>query len=165
MPTVALLNGHAFAGGFMLSMYHDYRIMNPSRGFVCLNELDLGIHLKPAMSSIFRQKLTPRVYTEMVLEAKRYTGKDAFEKGIVDALGGFEEAMKFVEERKLVEKVKTGVLGMLKSEMWRETLGYINNLDEEEEKFVKANDLDDKRRDAAAARVKEWEKNALKAKL
>ena len=29
MPTVALLNGHAFAGGFITAMMHDYRIMNP----------------------------------------------------------------------------------------------------------------------------------------
>lgn len=149
----------------MLSMYHDYRICNPSRGFVCLNELDLGIHLKPAMSSIFRQKLAPIVYTEMVLEAKRYTGKEAFEKGIVNALGGMEETLEFVEERKLVEKVKTGVLSMLKAEMWRETLGYIDHLDEEETKFMAANNKEDKRRDVGAARVKEWEKNALKSKL
>jgi enoyl-CoA hydratase/carnithine racemase len=40
MPTVALLNGHAFAGGLMTAMMHDYRIMNPHKGFVCLNELD-----------------------------------------------------------------------------------------------------------------------------
>ena len=33
MPTIALLNGHAFAGGLMLAMHHDYRIMNPSKGF------------------------------------------------------------------------------------------------------------------------------------
>lgn len=117
------------------------------------------------MSSIFRQKLDPTTYTEMVLEAKRYTGKEAFEKGIVNALGGMEETLKFVEERKLVDKVKTGVLGMLKTEMWRETLGYIDNLEVEEEKFLAANSEEDKRREAGAARVKEWEKNALKSKL
>ena len=36
MPTVALINGHAFAGGLMTAMMHDYRIMNPQKGFVCL---------------------------------------------------------------------------------------------------------------------------------
>lgn len=46
MPTVALMNGHAFAGGLMLAMYHDYRVFNPSRGFLCLNELDFGYPLK-----------------------------------------------------------------------------------------------------------------------
>ena len=39
-PTVALLNGHAFAGGAMTAMMHDYRVMNPHKGYFCLNELD-----------------------------------------------------------------------------------------------------------------------------
>src|ERR1700712_3122492 len=82
MPTIALLNGHAFAGGCMLAMYHDYRIFNPTRGFLCLNELDLGVPLKPAMSSIFREKLSPQTYQAMVLEAKRFNGPTALEAGV-----------------------------------------------------------------------------------
>jgi Delta3-Delta2-enoyl-CoA isomerase len=165
MPTIALLNGHAFAGGIMLSMYHDYRIFNPTRGFLCLNELDLGVPLKPAMSSIFRQKLTPQVYTEMVLEAKRYSGKEALEKGIVDGLGGWEEVVRMVDERKLTAKVEKGVYGLLKREMWRETLGYIDTLDGEEVKFQEAEEKDDKRKEEGINRVKEWERKSTKARL
>lgn len=47
MPTVALMPGHAFAAGLMTAMYHDYRVFNPSRGFLCLNELEFGAPLKP----------------------------------------------------------------------------------------------------------------------
>ena len=47
MPTIALINGHAFAGGLMLAMFHDYRVMNPHRGYLCLNELDFGAPLRP----------------------------------------------------------------------------------------------------------------------
>lgn len=165
MPTIALVNGHAFAGGFMLSMYHDYRIFNPSRGFLCLNELDLGIHLQPAMSSVFRQKLHPKTYSQMVLEAKRYTAKEVLEEGIVDRLGGLEDALKFVEARKLAEKSRTGVLSLLKAEMWRETIGYIDDLEGEEKKFVKLIEREDKRRAEGEARVRKWEKNMEKAKL
>jgi Delta3-Delta2-enoyl-CoA isomerase len=103
MPTIAFINGHAFAGGFILAMYHDYRIFNPSRGFLCLNELDFGAALKPSMSSIFRQKVPyPAVYRSLVLEAKRFSGKDALECGLVDELGGMEETMRLIKERKLV---------------------------------------------------------------
>lgn len=35
MPTIALLNGHAFAGGLMLAMHMDYRVMNPRGLRVC----------------------------------------------------------------------------------------------------------------------------------
>lgn len=72
MPTIALLNGHCFAGALMLAMHHDYRIMNPHRGYLCLNEVELGVPLQPAMSSIFRQKVSPQTYRTLVLEAKRY---------------------------------------------------------------------------------------------
>lgn len=165
MPTIALVNGHAFAGGFMLSMYHDYRIFNPSRGFLCLNELDLGVPLKPPMSSIFRQKLTPAVYKPMVLEAKRFGAKEALESGIVDVLGGIEELVKFVEERKLTEKAKTGVYGVLRAEMFRETLGYLEGFDEEEKRANEYLEKDDKRKGQGEKRVAEWTRTASKAKL
>jgi len=146
MPTIALVNGHAFAGGIMLAMYHDYRIFNPSRGFLCLNELDLGVPLKPAMSSIFRQKITsPHVYRSLVLEAKRFGGKEALEAGLVDGLGGLDEVLSLVKERKLVDKSKTAVYGVLKSEMYRETLGYLEGHEENEKK-----DKENRRKEGAS---------------
>jgi len=37
IPTVAALNGHAFAGGCLLAMAHDYRVMQTGKGFLCMN--------------------------------------------------------------------------------------------------------------------------------
>jgi enoyl-CoA hydratase/carnithine racemase len=165
MPTISLLNGHAFAGGIMLAMYHDYRIFNPTRGFLCLNELDLGVPLKPAMSSIFRQKLSHKTYHAMVLEARRFSGKDALETGIVDGLGGLEECLAFTEERKLTEKGKTGVYSNLKQEMYRETLGYIDGYDAEEHRADEIAEMESVRKQEEKRRVAEWEKSAGKARL
>lgn len=167
MPTIALVNGHAFAGGFMVAMYHDYRLFNPIRGFLCLNELDLGVPLKPAMSSVFRQKLSPQVYKAMVLEAKRFSAKEALEDGIVDALGGMEELMKFIGERNLTDKPKTGVYGLLKAEMFRETLGYLDfeGYEREEERYNAYLEKEDKRKEQGERRVTKWEKSASKTKL
>lgn len=149
----------------MLAMYHDYRIMNPSRGFVCLNELDLGVPLQPAMSSIFRQKLPHSTYHPMVLEARRYGGKQALEAGIVDGLGGMEECLKFAAERKLPDKPKSKVYAQLKIEMYRETLGYIDNFDAEEARAKELEDKDAKRQAEGEAKVAEWKTHASKAKL
>lgn len=135
MPTVALLNGHAFAGGLMLAMHHDYRVMSADRGFCCLNELEFGAPLKPPMSAIFRVKLPDkRTYREMVLEARRFGGREAAAKGIVDAAGGWDEVLALVGERKLTEKGKTGVYGLLKMEMYRECLDLLENHEREEAK-------------------------------
>jgi enoyl-CoA hydratase/carnithine racemase len=166
MPTVALVNGHAFAGGIMLAMYHDYRVFNPTRGFLCLNELDLGVPLKPAMSSIFRQKITsPHVYRSLVLEAKRFGGNEALQAGLVDGLGGIDEALALVKERKLVDKPKTGVYGVLKSEMYRETLGYLEGHDANEKRDEENRKKEDRRAEEGKSRVVEWERNVKKAKL
>lgn len=149
----------------MLSMYHDYRIFNPSRGFLCLNELDLGVPLKPPMSSIFRQKTTPQTYRSLVIEAKRFSGKEALESGIVDGLGGLEEVLGFVKERGLVDKPKMGVYGVLKREMFRETLGYIDGYEESEKTDEEVEKKEMRSKEEGESRVAEWKRNAAKAKL
>ncbi|KAJ4306670.1 hypothetical protein N0V88_000034 [Collariella sp. IMI 366227] len=100
MPTIALLPGHAFAGGIMLAMHHDYRVMNPSRGFACVNELEFGL----------------------VLEAHRFGGQAAVDAGIADRLGGLDAVLELVKEKKLTNKAKTGIYGLLKAEMYRESV-------------------------------------------
>ncbi|KAL8733253.1 MAG: hypothetical protein Q9166_002270 [cf. Caloplaca sp. 2 TL-2023] len=160
MPTIALINGHAFAAGIMTAMMHDYRFMNPHRGFLCLNELEFGAPLKAPMSSIFRQKLpNPNTYRTMVLEAKRFNALEALEEGIVDGLGMVPEVLKFAEEVRLVDKAKSGVYGRLKAEMWRETVGYLEDY-VGSEKVVKENmQKEERRKEEAERRVVEWEKS------
>ncbi|WYZ37116.1 hypothetical protein EsH8_II_000622 [Colletotrichum jinshuiense] len=166
MPTVALIPGHAFAGGFMTAMHHDYRVMNPQKGFLCMNELEFGAPLKPAMSAIFRIKCSsPRIYQEIVLEAKRFPGPAALEAGLVDALGGLDEALKLIQDRKLVDKGKSGVYAVLKMEMWRESAYVLSRENHESEELIwdTRADLEKQRVDAGKKFVQEWK--AGKAKL
>ncbi|KAK8018451.1 carnitinyl-CoA dehydratase [Apiospora marii] len=137
MPTVALVNGHCFAGGLMLAMHHDYRVFSGGdRGYLAVNELEFGAPLLPPMAGIFREKLSAPVYRTLALEAHRFSGKEALSAGIVDALGGWEDGvMKLVDERKLTTKGKMGVYGMLKEEMYR---GQVALLDARGEAVVKA---------------------------
>lgn len=127
MPTLALLNGHAFAGGFMLGMYHDYRIQNADRGFLCLNELEFGVPLQAPMVSVFREKLAPTVFRDLVLEAKRFGGAEALKTGVVDGLGGLDEALAFTKQRGLTKKAESGVYAALREEMYRESVGIVND--------------------------------------
>ncbi|MEM9562127.1 MAG: enoyl-CoA hydratase-related protein, partial [Actinomycetota bacterium] len=43
MPTVAAVNGHGFGAGFMFALCHDVRLMREDRGFLCANEVQLGM--------------------------------------------------------------------------------------------------------------------------
>ena len=159
MPTLALINGHAFAAGLMTAMHHDYRIMNPHRGFLCLNELDFGAPLKPPMASIFRQKLPrPDTYRTMVLESKRFNALEALKEGIVDGLGGWEETKGFIEEMKLIGRGDSGVYGRLKEEMWRESVTLLELGSKEDEEYEKIRTVArEKRLQESLKRLELWE--------
>ncbi|CAD6570092.1 MAG: hypothetical protein ASARMPRED_003490 [Alectoria sarmentosa] len=159
MPTIALLPGHAFAAGFMTAMMHDYRLMNPHRGFLCLNELDFGAPMKAPMASIFRQKVpNPNTFRTIILESKRYGALEGLKEGLLDGLGGMEEVVVFVKEMGLIDRAKTGVYGRLKMEMWRETVGYLDNVEEGERRREKEMEDNEKRLEEEKRRVEEWER-------
>ena len=139
----------------MLAMHHDYRIMNPTRGFACLNELDFGAALKPAMSAIFRLKTPPATYRSLALEAHRFTGPEALRAGIVDGTGGLEEVLKLVGDRKLTEKGKTGIYGALKREMYRESVAIMKFDEREEERCRIEVEEDERRKEEGKRRVGE----------
>jgi Delta3-Delta2-enoyl-CoA isomerase len=165
MPTVALLNGHAFAGGLMTAMMHDYRIMNPHKGFVCLNELDFGAALQPTMASVFRVKLSMTTFRNMVLESKRYPALEALKEGIIDGVGGVEEALKFIAEMKLTQKAQGKSYGHIKEELYREVIKDIDEAGDDRAKLA-ARDLDRARRTMESRnRVDEFQAVAQRAKL
>ncbi|KAI0378231.1 enoyl-CoA hydratase/isomerase family protein [Hypomontagnella monticulosa] len=166
MPTVALINGHAFAGGFMLAMHHDYRIFTGAKGYLCINELEFGAPLLPPMSSIFRIKTSPLVYRNMVLEARRFDAKAALEAGLVDAIGDLDAAMSLIKERSLVKKGATGVYGLLKAEMYRESLVLLDAKGKDAEKTMEIQETEKRRKTERAKQFKEWKvTQGEKAKL
>ena len=84
VPTVAAINGHAFAAGAMLALAHDFRVMRADRGFFCLPEVDIKIPLAPGMRALIQSRFSPVVFRDLVLTGARVGGSEAKEKGIVD---------------------------------------------------------------------------------
>lgn len=122
-PTIALITGHTFGGGCPFALSHDYRIMNSHRGYICMPPVDLGLSF-PGIGQLPRLKLTPRIARKMLLEAHRWTGKEALEDGVVDAVAGptLEDMMKVAMEyaQRWKAKAKKGVYGTLRNELWGE---------------------------------------------
>jgi enoyl-CoA hydratase/carnithine racemase len=84
VPTVAAINGHAFAAGGMLALAHDFRVMRADRGFFCLNEVDIGLPLHPGMIALVKNRLGQTTLRDVVLTGARIGGTEARERGIAD---------------------------------------------------------------------------------
>ncbi|KAJ5601619.1 hypothetical protein N7510_011153 [Penicillium lagena] len=122
-PTICLITGHTFGGACLLTLAHDYRIMNSKRGFWSMPPVNLGLHFN-GMGALLRAKLHPQVARKVLLEAHKFTGKEALEAGIVDEIAAPEEMLD--RALALAEKVKgksrMGVFALLRSELYGDAL-------------------------------------------
>jgi enoyl-CoA hydratase/carnithine racemase len=89
-PTVAAINGHAFAGGAFLAMSLDYRIMREDRGWICISEVDAGVPIPAAMMAILHAKIPPASVRDAALTGKRYTADEAIIAGLIDSKASSE---------------------------------------------------------------------------
>ncbi len=91
VPTVCAVNGHAFGAGFMLALCHDVRLMRADRGYLCANEMQLGMIIPPPELALFRHKIGAAAFHETVMLARRWTGPAAQSAGFVEASVPLEE--------------------------------------------------------------------------
>ncbi|MDA9724435.1 enoyl-CoA hydratase-related protein [Gammaproteobacteria bacterium] len=99
IPSICLINGHAFGAGFMLALSHDVRLMRKDRGFLCANEMELGFEIPRPELALFRHKIPANYFFETVQLSKRWTGETALKAGIVQGNGLFEELPKMAIDR------------------------------------------------------------------
>ncbi|EEP78787.1 predicted protein [Uncinocarpus reesii 1704] len=166
MPTVALLNGHAYAGGLFVALLHDYRIQNPSKGYLCLNEVHFGAWLPAPMASIVKHKVgNPATVRDLITAGRRFDSTEALAAGIIDATGGIDEALTFIEKRSLVKLGQTHVYASLKEEVYNETVRVLESHDENEkvrlDRLTEREGMDAER----GRRVGAWEKSQGGSKL
>ncbi|ORY83177.1 ClpP/crotonase-like domain-containing protein [Protomyces lactucae-debilis] len=130
LPCVAAINGHAFAGGAMMALCHDYRITNASKGFMSLNEVHFGAPLMTGMMACVRHRVSPAAVRKCVLEGHRFAGAEQVKLGFADQAadpadnGVLKAAIK--EAQRLSQFSKTGVYGKLKLEMNAALLATLN---------------------------------------
>ncbi|MBC6458190.1 enoyl-CoA hydratase/isomerase family protein [Actinomadura sp. HBU206391] len=120
MPTVAAVNGHAFAGGAMLALAHDFIVMRSDRGYFCLPEVDLGISFTSGMGALIQARLTAATAHEATITGRRYPAEEAVTAGIVyQAVPEAEVLPRAVElaaslagkDGATVGKIRTGLYG------------------------------------------------------
>jgi enoyl-CoA hydratase/carnithine racemase len=122
IPTLAAVNGHAFGAGFMSALCHDIRAMRSDRGFMCANEVEIGMVIPNPELALFRHKLPMNVFFETVQLSRRWTGPDALKAGVVQitepldslldaTLARANELARLGENRKVYGRMKQSIYG------------------------------------------------------
>jgi enoyl-CoA hydratase/carnithine racemase len=118
-PTVAAIPGHAFAGGAMFALAHDFRVMRADRGYFCLPEIDINIPFTPGMAALIQSKPTPAAAHEAMTTGRRYGGTDAAASGIVDeAVPEAEVLAKALERVRSLTGKNPQTLAAIKTQMY-----------------------------------------------
>ena len=71
MPTLCAVNGHGFGAGFMRAFNHDIRLMRADRGFLCANEIQIGMAIPDAELALFRHKMSGSAFFDTVQLARQ----------------------------------------------------------------------------------------------
>ncbi|MFT7130943.1 MAG: enoyl-CoA hydratase/carnithine racemase [Gammaproteobacteria bacterium] len=129
VPTISAINGHAFGAGFMNALCHDVRMMRSDRGFICANEMELGMVIPSPELALFRHKIPMNAFFETVQLARRWTGPDALAAGIVQQIAELD-SLKYTALQKAEELSRLGenraVYGGMKERIYGENSA-INN--------------------------------------
>ena len=127
--TVAAVNGHAFAGGGMLALACDERVMRSDRGYFCLPEVDLGLPFTAGMSALVAARLTPQAAHAAMITAARLGGEEAAARGIVDAAVGEDAVVETAVERAAAQAGRAGAtVAAIKRGLYAEALGKLEAL-------------------------------------
>jgi enoyl-CoA hydratase/carnithine racemase len=141
IPTIAAINGHCFAGGFMLSLACDYRVMTDGKhrnAWLCMNEVLFGSRWPLSFGGLLRAKVgDARLQREIALEGRRFTPQEALELRLIDhiapsikdAATGQTTAAVITKATEVADSVapvaKAGVWGGIKEDIYTDVLNVI----------------------------------------
>ena len=93
VPVVAALTGHAPAGGAVISLFCDYRVMAEGSFKVGLNEVEVGVVLPPVLFKALSRQVGPRHAERLGVAGMLIDAAEAFRIGLVDELAPVDEVI------------------------------------------------------------------------
>jgi len=93
VPLAAAVTGHAPAGGAVISLFCDYRVMSEGDFKIGLNEVPVGIPLPPVIFKAMRRVVGGRQAERLCVAGLLISGDEALRVGLVDELAAPERVV------------------------------------------------------------------------
>jgi enoyl-CoA hydratase len=85
-PEVYALNGHTIAGGLMMALAGDHRLIARGTSYVGLMEIELGLAAPIGVVAMVQHVLGGRVAERVLFRGERHTVEQALALGVVDEI-------------------------------------------------------------------------------
>ncbi|MFC2092759.1 enoyl-CoA hydratase/isomerase family protein [Bacteroidota bacterium] len=89
-PVIAALNGHTIAGGCMMALACDYRIMVSGKAKIALNEIEFGSSVFAGCVEMLRFCVGNRNATNILYSGAMYSAEEAKDLGLIDEVSNVE---------------------------------------------------------------------------
>jgi enoyl-CoA hydratase/carnithine racemase len=90
-PVVAALNGHTIAGGCMLALACDYRLMVAGKAKISLNEITFGASVFAGSTEMLRFLIGSAKTTDVLYSGGMYSAEEALDLGLVQAVSNGDQ--------------------------------------------------------------------------
>ena len=137
-PTFAAITGHAIAGGCILTLCCDYRIIAEGRKLMGLNEVKLGVPVPYPAACILPYLVGYRNAREMMYTGNFCSPEEAFSMGLVDEVVPIEQVQSMsIEKATTLSAGSTQALAHIKKDHIEPIKSQIEKyLEEKEQNFV-----------------------------
>ena len=97
-PVVAAINGHAIAGGCLMTLAGDYRLMASGNGRIGVPELLVGVPFPPSVIEVIRFAVPPQHLQSLMYTGRTLQPDDALRFGLIDEVVAPEALVPRAEE-------------------------------------------------------------------
>ncbi len=98
-PLIAAITGHSPAGGCVLAVCADYRVMAEGNYIIGLNEIPVGIVVPKVIFDLYAFWIGNKTAYQYLLEGKLINPSQAKEIGLVDAVVSADKVLSHAEEK------------------------------------------------------------------
>lgn len=137
VPLVVAANGHAIAGGGLMVMTGDHRLMAEGSGRIGVPELLVGVPFPAVPLELVRWAVRPDLVQSLVLMSRTLTAQEALANGLVDAVVPAEALMERAREAALqLAAIPPAVFRITKQRLRADALERMDRADGYEEQAL-----------------------------